>query len=323
MGIAEQAMPQADEATRRFQARRLQQILWVLLVAVSVIALQNLWVGVWHTVALLLATDGALLLALRCARRGQVEYASLLMLWTLTVLLTLIIWVGQGLRDSGVIGFPGILVFAAMLGNRRQLVALLGFMLTSFGLLALVNLQGWYVNPRPPVRLGTFIDMACILAVIGFSAWLMAAHLHRRQVDRHQQRRQTGLLPLHGLATGFLQDPGADLDNQPGLFRQRDKGRRRNQPLLRMQPAQQRLDAHQAAAGQLELRLVVEDKLALLQRHAHAGNQLQVLGHAGVHLRIEEAEGIAPVVLGPVHGGVGVFQQGVEIRPVLRVLGDA
>ena len=81
-------MPQADEATRRFQARRLQQILWVLLVAVSVIALQNLWVGVWHTVALLLATDGALLLALRCARRGQVEYASLLMLWTLTVLLT-------------------------------------------------------------------------------------------------------------------------------------------------------------------------------------------------------------------------------------------
>ena len=129
MGIAEQAMPQADEATRRFQARRLQQILWVLLVAVSVIALQNLWVGVWHTVALLLATDGALLLALRCARRGQVEYASLLMLWTLTVLLTLIIWVGQGLCDSGVIGFPGILVFAAMLGNRRQLVALLGFML--------------------------------------------------------------------------------------------------------------------------------------------------------------------------------------------------
>ena len=47
-----------------------------------------------------------------------------------------------------------------------------------------------------------------------------------------------------------------------------------------------------------------------------------MLGHAGVHLRIEEAEGIAPVVLGPVHGGVGVFQQGVEIRPVLRVLGD-
>ena len=210
MGIAEQAMPQADEATRRFQARRLQQILWVLLVAVSVIALQNLWVGVWHTVALLLATDGALLLALRCARRGQVEYASLLMLWTLTVLLTLIIWVGQGLRDSGVIGFPGILVFAAMLGNRRQLVALLGFMLTSFGLLALVNLQGWYVNPRPPVRLGTFIDMACILAVIGFSAWLMAADLHRalarlaaENLRVRQSQEQIAFLAHHDALTGL------------------------------------------------------------------------------------------------------------------------
>lgn len=210
MGIAEQAMPQADEATRRFQARRLQQILWVLLVAVSVIALQNLWVGVWHTAALLLATDGALLLALRCARRGQVEYASLLMLWTLTVLLTLIIWAGQGLRDSGVIGFPGILVFAAMLGNRRQLVTLLGFMLLSFGLLALVNLQGWYVNPRPPVRLGTFVDMACILSVIGFSVWLMAADLHgalarlgAENLRVRQSQEQITFLAHHDALTGL------------------------------------------------------------------------------------------------------------------------
>lgn len=210
MGNAEQAMPRADEATRRFQARRLQQVLRVLLVAVSVIALQNLWAGVWHSVVLLLATDGALLLALRYAQRGQVECASLLMLWSLTVLLTLIIWAGQGLRDSGVIGFPGILVFAAMLGNRRQLVTLLGFMLLSFGLLALVNLQGWYVNPRPPVRLGTFVDMACILSVIGFSVWLMAADLHgalarlgAENLRVRQSQEQITFLAHHDALTGL------------------------------------------------------------------------------------------------------------------------
>ena len=108
------------------------------------------------------------------------------------------------------IGFPGILVFAAMLGNRRQLVALLGFMLTSFGLLALVNLQGWYVNPRPPVRLGTFIDMACILAVIGFSAWLMAADLHRalarlaaENLRVRQSQEQIAFLAHHDALTGL------------------------------------------------------------------------------------------------------------------------
>ena len=210
MSNAERAMPPAEDATRRFQARRLQQILRVLLVAVSVIALQNLWVGVWHTAILLLAADGALLLALRYAHRGQVEYASLLMLWSLTVLLTLIIWAGQGLRDSGVIGFPGILVFAAMLGNRRQLVALLAFMLVSFGLLALVNLQGWYVNPRPPVRLGTFVDMACILSVIGFSVWLMAADLHgalarlgAENLRVRQSQEQITFLAHHDALTGL------------------------------------------------------------------------------------------------------------------------
>ena len=187
MGNAEQAMPRADEATRRFQARRLQQVLRVLLVAVSVIALQNLWAGVWHSVVLLLATDGALLLALRYARRGQVECASLLMLWSLTVLLTLIIWAGQGLRDSGVIGFPGILVFAAMLGNRRQLVALLAFMLVSFGLLALVNLQGWYVNPRPPVRLGTWHTLR-----VEFAGTRIAVSLNGKRCIELDDDRITG-----------------------------------------------------------------------------------------------------------------------------------
>lgn len=204
------ARPSADDVTRQFQSRRMGQILAVLLLVVSIIALQNMFFGRWRTVVLLGLSDGLLLLAWYYARQLRIKRATELMLWTLTLGLTAIIWADLGLRDSALMGFPGILVYAAMLGTRRLFLTLLGFMLTSFGLLALVNLQGWYVNPLPPVRLGTFIDLSCILSVIGFSVWLMAgdlrqalARLGAENLRVRQSQAQIEFLVHHDALTGL------------------------------------------------------------------------------------------------------------------------
>ena len=57
-------------------------------------------------------------------------------------------------------------------------------------------------------------------------------------------------------------------------------------------------------------------KLTIDQGGANIGTQVQVFDHAAVHLRIKEAKGIAPRVLGTVHRQVGVFQQRPRIEPV-------
>ena len=69
--------------------------------------------------------------------------------------------------------------------------------------------------------------------------------------------------PGRGLRAGGRDDPAADL-RRDGAFGQRvDEGGRRDQPALRMSPAQQRLGAHHGIVGEPDLRLVVQLELVL------------------------------------------------------------
>ena len=88
-------------------------------------------------------------------------------------------------------------------------------------------------------------------------------------------------------------------------------------------PADQGLDADDAAGGQIVLGLVVEDKL--LQAQGLAQRRLQgYLGEgAGGHVRGVELKAVAALVLGLVHGGIGVAHQGVDVDAVLGVEADA
>ena len=56
-----------------------------------------------------------------------------------------------------------------------------------------------------------------------------------------------------------------------------------------MVPAQQRLEAGDLAALQVQLRLVVELELIFAQRHPHVVLELVAGAHALVHLALEEA----------------------------------
>ena len=50
-------------------------------------------------------------------------------------------------------------------------------------------------------------------------------------------------LELHGVAARFAQDPAADRDDQAGLLGERDEVERRHEPAVRVDPADERLDA--------------------------------------------------------------------------------
>ena len=90
-----------------------------------------------------------------------------------------------------------------------------------------------------------------------------------------------------------------------------------------MVPAHQRLAADDRAGGKLDERLVVDLQLAGLQRGAQVELQLPVLAGAGIHLRLEEAEGALAVGLGAVERHVGVLEQLVGLIAVAGRDGDA
>ena len=192
--IAPDSPSPAGNPLRALQRHRLGQLLKILLVAVSLIGLSNLYFANWLTLALLGLAGGLLFSSYRLLQRGRADEAAALMLWTLTSLVSLIMWVDLGLRDSGLLAYPGFLVFAAILASRRTFFTLLAFMLANISLLALGNLQGWHVNRLPPVRVGTWIDLICVLSVIATAVWLLAGDLRRallRLGEENQRVRQS------------------------------------------------------------------------------------------------------------------------------------
>jgi len=88
--------------------------------------------------------------------------------------------------------------------------------------------------------------------------------LSRRNIDGNAKPREAGLMPLFSLRAGHMQNPPAEWNNEPGLFRQQDEVGGRQQSQLRMFPANQRLSTNNISRFDIYLRLVINDKLFII-----------------------------------------------------------
>ncbi|MBX3638637.1 MAG: GGDEF domain-containing protein, partial [Rubrivivax sp.] len=163
-----------------FRERRLEQLLLVLIVAMTISLVPKLLAGEtrFHPVVMV-AAIALLVMALALLRRGATDLAAALMLGTVTAMAITLMVLNSGLRDITVAALPGVLVIAALLGTRRMLLGLLALMVVAVALLGLANVSGWYVNVVRPVRLSTVVDTVAVLLVTGFSVALLAGDLTR------------------------------------------------------------------------------------------------------------------------------------------------
>ena len=97
--------------------------------------------------------------------------------------------------------------------------------------------------------------------VENFPGIVLTAQLGRREVDRDPRGRQSHPPPAPAIRGRLLDHPGAGRRHQTGGFEQRQKMPRRDQSILRIVPAQQRLHPVDPAGAQRDLRLVVQDEL--------------------------------------------------------------
>ena len=139
--------------------------------------------------ALLELTLGMLLLAgaFWMARRGRFVGATNLTLATLTLLTVAMMWTFQGLHDGALLAFPGILVFAAILGSGRLFVTLATFMLVAMGLVLAASLQGWHTFVVQGVTVGMFVGLVAVLVGSAFGIWVLARDLRRTLVQLKEE----------------------------------------------------------------------------------------------------------------------------------------
>ncbi len=176
-------MTATNYSTLTLQPKRLDKVVWAMLVAIFVCALLSFSASDWITTTLLFGTCGLLVLALWLIRHGMARQAGNLVLVTLTISMSFVVFISQGIRDPAVLAFPGILVFASMFATRRVFVSVVSFFFIVLALVAVSNLQGWHVNQVAEPSIRTLGYTLAILTVTAFFVWLMATDL-RSMMER-------------------------------------------------------------------------------------------------------------------------------------------
>jgi diguanylate cyclase (GGDEF)-like protein len=174
----EQPIPLGVDAPRVLRDRRLVQAAWACCLAIGATGIPDILAQNWRNIPPLLVGLGALAVVLWLVHHGRRNAAVALMLSSLFGMVSLLLWQNGGLRDTALMAFPCMLVFAAMLGTRRLYFGLFAAMLAVIVAVLYANVSGRHVNALPPLSYNTLVDLAAVLSVTALVAWLMAGDMH-------------------------------------------------------------------------------------------------------------------------------------------------
>ncbi len=167
------------------RTRRLIQI-----IAISLLGLLIALILADGATKLLLLTGS---LALCCAGAAAFYQrpllAAYLLLWSMVLMLSGLAWVAGGLRDIAVLGYPGVLIYAALFGSSTLFVSLLLFIIAFCALMAGSTIHGVLVPFIPAVSWNSVVFVGVILLITGFSVYLMTKDL-RQLMDSLQQENE-------------------------------------------------------------------------------------------------------------------------------------
>ena len=206
----EQPIPPGQSASRLLRDRRLVQATWAICLAICATSIPDVLMRQWWNLPPLLIGLGAMGVVLQMVRAGRRNGAVVLLLTSLFAMVSGLMWHNGGLRDTSLLAFPCMLIFAAMLGTRRLYFGLLAAMLAMILLLLEASLHGWKNTELPPLSYNTFVDLASVLFVTSVVAWLMASdmhaaldavHAHNAQMAATQERME--IMATHDALTGL------------------------------------------------------------------------------------------------------------------------
>ncbi len=99
-------------------------------------------------------------------------------------------------------GYPSVLLFAALLGERRLFVVLLGAMLANIAAIGLSDLWGWTVHVVKPMNFSIITDHLTLIAITGMAVWWLTRDLHQalQNAEGEAMRAQEGAAQVRYLS---------------------------------------------------------------------------------------------------------------------------
>lgn len=175
-------------ALQQLQDLRTRRLLQIITISLLGLLIALLLVN-GATKLLLLAGSLALCCAAAAAFYQRPLLAAYLLLWSMVLMLSGLAWVAGGLRDIAVLGYPGVLIYAALFGSSTLFVSLLLFIIAFCALMAWATMQGLLIPHIPDVSWNSMVFIGVILLITGFSVYLMTKDL-RQLMDSLQQENE-------------------------------------------------------------------------------------------------------------------------------------
>jgi diguanylate cyclase (GGDEF)-like protein len=194
----------------RSKSRRLLQVIVATMIGLAISAAINLAEGDWTNLNVHVPAQMALLFALWALRKGRFELANAVLLVTVTVSISVLVWQNSGLRDPAMLAYPAILAFASTMGGRRLFLSLFAMILLVVAFVGVANLQGWHVNAVPTHTLASMMNVGIVLSLTAFLIWLMAGDLQAALAELRAENERVRLsqarvefLATHDSLTGL------------------------------------------------------------------------------------------------------------------------
>jgi diguanylate cyclase (GGDEF)-like protein len=168
-------------------ARILLKILVALLATYTIVIGAALYYSDWTLVGISLTACGLLAVPLGLLALGKTHLGTLVVVWTVLIVVTIIATVGQGIHDIAIMAFPVIIIIASLLMQRREFILSSVMTLIALAWLVFGEAGGLfssksYVTPNTP----DFIVAAAVLLVAIRVVDLLAENL-RGNMQRAQQ----------------------------------------------------------------------------------------------------------------------------------------
>ncbi len=162
-----------------FRFKRLTQLFWALELAFAGLFILEMAAGEYLLASIILALCAIMSAIYFLIRSGQVDRAAVLLFSMLSLIISTLMWTYGGIQDETLLGFPVLLLFAAVLGSSRLFLALLLYITVTVLAIGISDQLGWRISEPPKGGLHSASIIVILFLVISYSFWLLAEDLKR------------------------------------------------------------------------------------------------------------------------------------------------
>ncbi len=129
----------------------------------------------------------SLLLAFGLAFKHKVQSSAYILVVSMTTMLFALALTGAGLFDLAILGYPGLLVFAAILGGVGLFLSVLLFVIAQCVIIAWLTLNGFITPHVPTLSWSHLLFILVIFVVTGFSIYILVHNIKRLMLSLQRE----------------------------------------------------------------------------------------------------------------------------------------